>query len=101
MDMFNPYFLDPMEGNNFDMNVKDLNLKMKEADIDLNTKENNEVTDILNDYTGITALPKDPTVTMAYVPFQLNRETYNDMKALEEGTLFPVLNKPFLGGYKR
>jgi len=43
------------------------------------------------------ALPKDAAVTMAYVPLQLEVVTYDDDKALNNGTLFPVLNKPFLG----
>ncbi len=47
---------------------------------------------------GVTAaLPQDPQVTMAYVPFQLDKTSYPPEKALEEGTLFTVLNKPFLG----
>jgi len=49
----------------------------------------------------MTPLPDDATVTMAYVPFQLDTEIYDDMKALEEGTLFPILNKPFLGSGMR
>lgn len=43
------------------------------------------------------ALPADATVTMAYVPLQLEVVTYDDDKALSNGTLFPVLNKPFTG----
>ena len=44
-----------------------------------------------------TALPANATVTMAYVPFQLDKTSYPAEKALCEGTLFPVLNKPFCG----
>ncbi|MCC8073476.1 MAG: spore coat associated protein CotJA [Clostridiales bacterium] len=44
-----------------------------------------------------TALPADATVTMAYIPLQLELVTYDDEKALNSGTLFPVLNKPFTG----
>lgn len=44
-----------------------------------------------------TALPSDATVTMAYVPFQFMSETYDEEKALMNGTLFPDLNKPFYG----
>lgn len=44
-----------------------------------------------------TALPSDATVTMAYVPLQLDVVTYEDEKGLEFGTIFPELNKPFLG----
>lgn len=44
-----------------------------------------------------TALPEDASVTMAYVPLQLGFVTYDTEKALENGTLFPALNKPFEG----
>ncbi len=43
------------------------------------------------------ALPEDATVTMAYVPLQLELVTYDENNTLNNGTLFPVLNKPFLG----
>lgn len=43
------------------------------------------------------ALPDDASVTMAYVPLQLELVTYDADIALENGTLFPVLNKPFMG----
>ncbi|MGN1328633.1 MAG: spore coat associated protein CotJA [Eubacterium sp.] len=43
------------------------------------------------------ALPEDATVTMAYVPLQLELVTYDSDKALQNGTLFPALNKPFMG----
>ncbi len=45
----------------------------------------------------ITAFPNDTVVAMAYVPFQLDTTSYSAEKALCEGTLFPVLNKPFCG----
>lgn len=45
-----------------------------------------------------TPFPKQYSVAMAYIPFQNNTDTYDEMKALERGTLFPVLDKPFLGG---
>ena len=44
-----------------------------------------------------SALPNDTAVTMAYVPFQLDKTTYAPETALQEGTLFPALNKPFKG----
>ena len=44
-----------------------------------------------------TALPAEPQVTMAYVPFQLDKTSYTPEKALCEGTLFTTLNKPFYG----
>ena len=51
-----------------------------------------------NTYTGITPLPADPVTAMAYVPFQTNTVQYAPETALREGTLFPDLNKPFVGG---
>ncbi len=45
----------------------------------------------------VSALPENPVVAMAYVPFQTDTTAYNEMKALKSGTLFPVLDKPFLG----
>jgi hypothetical protein len=35
---------------------------------------------------------------MAYVPWQHWGEVYEPCKALERGTLYPVLDKPFKGG---
>ena len=43
------------------------------------------------------ALPKDASVTMAYIPLQEGLETYSAEKALEKGTLFPELDKVFKG----
>ena len=48
-----------------------------------------------------TPFPKQYSVAMAYIPFQNNTDMYDEMKALERGTLFPVLDKPFLGGAVR
>lgn len=44
-----------------------------------------------------TALPAEPVVAMAYVPFQLDKTAYTPEMALMEGTLFTTLNKPFCG----
>lgn len=45
--------------------------------------------------------PADPladmAIAMAYVPWQFMHETYEPDKALQCGTIFPELNKPFLG----
>ena len=49
----------------------------------------------------IPALPDDATVTMAYVPFQTDNSVYEPMQALASGTVFPVLDKPFLAGCLR
>ena len=40
------------------------------------------------------AIPVDATPTMAYIPLQLDLMSYETDKA---GTLFPTLDKPFLG----
>ena len=45
----------------------------------------------------LSPLPKDTVVAMAYVPFQQFGEVYSSQEGLEAGTLFPELNKPFLG----
>lgn len=45
----------------------------------------------------LSPLPADAEVAMAYVPFQTDTRVYDDDKALEVGTLFPCLNKPYLG----
>ena len=44
-----------------------------------------------------TAIPEDATVTMAYVPLQLDIITYDNDEGLDNGTIFPALNKPFMG----
>lgn len=48
-------------------------------------------------YDKRPALPDDATVTMAYVPLQLELKTYNTDEGFENGTIFPCLNKPFMG----
>lgn len=37
------------------------------------------------------------SVAMAYVPWQYFQNVYEPEKALEVGTIFPELDKPFLG----
>lgn len=44
------------------------------------------------------SIPSDATVTMAYIPLQLDLMSYEDEKALDAGTLFPSLDKPFSAG---
>lgn len=46
---------------------------------------------------GISPLPKNPVVAMAYVPYQNNDELYSSEQGIVTGTMFPVLNKPFVG----
>ncbi len=46
---------------------------------------------------GISPLPANTVVAMAYVPYQKNmNKTYTPEQGLDQGTLFPVLDKPFL-----
>ena len=42
-------------------------------------------------------LPADADVAMAYVPFQHMSNVYASDEAFDRGTLFPELDKPFLG----
>ena len=47
---------------------------------------------------GISPLPKDTVEAMAYIPFQMqNSKTYAPAQALESGTIYPILDKPFYG----
>jgi hypothetical protein len=52
---------------------------------------------VKTEYTGKTR----QVPGMAYVPLQGWGETYDSCKALQRGTLFPVLDKPFKGGAGR
>ena len=45
-----------------------------------------------------TPFPSQTPEAMAYVPFQQFHTTYPAEQGLEYGTIFPELNKPFLGG---
>ena len=44
-----------------------------------------------------TPLPENPVAGMAYVPYQQYCELYAAEQGLENGTIFPELDKPFLG----
>ncbi len=46
----------------------------------------------------ITPLPENVVPAMAYVPYQQSGKQYSTDVAIQKGTLFPVLNKPFLCG---
>lgn len=46
---------------------------------------------------GISAFPKDTVDAMAYVPFQQDSNIYSAQQGFVSGTMFPVLDKPFLG----
>ena len=56
----------------------------------------NEIIKNKFDDTQLKNLP----LTMAYVPFQLDKTTFTPEIALMEGTLFKALNKPFYGRSK-
>ncbi len=47
---------------------------------------------------GRSPLPADIAEAMAYVPFQQWQSPYCIETALCKGTVFPVLDNPFLGG---
>ena len=48
-------------------------------------------------YGSISPLPEEMPVAMAYVPYQQWKDQYDDDVALQRGTIFPCLDKPFLG----
>ena len=45
----------------------------------------------------VQPLPDNPVVAMAYVPYTNMETTYSPEEALQKGTMFPELYKPFLG----
>lgn len=46
----------------------------------------------------MSALPHNPALAMAYIPMQFYRDTYGIEEGFNAGTVFPELDKPFLGG---
>lgn len=44
---------------------------------------------------GISPLPEDPVIAMAYVPYQNAKKIYNSEQGFCAGTIFPELDKPF------
>lgn len=52
-------------------------------------------------YDGTSVFPKDYSVAMAYIPFQQDTTEYDVETALKRGTLFVVLDKPYLGAKAR
>ncbi len=46
---------------------------------------------------GISPLPEDPVVAMAYVPYQNCDKLFSAEQGVVMGTMFPILNKPFTG----
>ena len=57
-------------------------------------KENDEA----KYYLGLSPLPDDTVTAMAYVPFQTDKDLFDDDTAFCKGTLFINLNKPFCRG---
>lgn len=47
---------------------------------------------------NLSQMPENFVVAMAYVPMQTDLTTYTCADALDNGTLFPELNKRFYGG---
>lgn len=54
------------------------------------------ISDVSSMVSGSTRLEGLP-VAMAYVPMQTWGETYDGLKALDSGTIFPELDLPFCG----
>ena len=49
-------------------------------------------------FRPFSPLPENTVTTMAYVPFQTDKEMFEDEIALNKGTLFVDLYKPFCRG---
>ncbi|MBO5936845.1 MAG: spore coat associated protein CotJA [Clostridia bacterium] len=49
----------------------------------------------------MSVFPREISVAMAYVPFQQWCDVYQCDKALCQGTIFPVLDLPFMGVRQR
>lgn len=47
---------------------------------------------------NLTPFPQNTPVAMAYIPFQQFGQLYPPEKGYKQGTIFPDLDKPFLGG---
>ena len=58
----------------------------------------NDCGNTVDSFAPLSALPKITVTTMAYVPFQTDKTTFDDDTALCKGTLFKDLYKPFLRG---
>ena len=44
-----------------------------------------------------TAFPAQTPIGMAYIPFQMWEKPYDDVVGMSRGTIFPSLDKPFIG----
>ena len=58
----------------------------------------NECGKEFDSFSPLSPLPAVTVTTMAYVPFQTDKTTFDDEVALCKGTLFTDLYKPFLRG---
>lgn len=54
-------------------------------------------TDVVRTLVSGTTMLDDLPLAMSYVPMQVWGETYEGLKALDAGTLFPELDLPFCG----
>lgn len=78
-------------------------LILKKGMIDMNdyavyrNQQNRQIQRRTSCADSISPLPSDYAVAMLYVPMQTDLSMFEEMKALECGTLFCVLNKPFAG----
>ncbi len=59
------------------------------------------IKELQNSEFFIRPLPEDTVVAMAYVPFQNARKVYSPECGIQNGTMFPELNKPFTGKYPK
>ncbi|MCL2509229.1 MAG: spore coat associated protein CotJA [Oscillospiraceae bacterium] len=50
---------------------------------------------------SLPSLPADAAIAMAYVPFQTDTTMYDEIMALDRGTVFPACDKPFLAAGDR
>lgn len=57
-----------------------------------------EIIETIMQSYGISPMPDKMSEAMAYIPFQqYNSKLYSPAQALESGTAYPILNKPFFG----
>lgn len=56
---------------------------------------NGQTDDMVDIYTQIPSMPTDPQYAYAYIKFQNTAELCEPQNALENGTVFPVLNMPY------
>ena len=72
-----------------------------------NTIEKNMANNMLNSNNNMKkhAMPSQPdsvypvmqSIAMAYIPYQMWEKPYDEAVAMSRGTMFPSLDKPFIG----